>query len=123
HVVEQGNMNLGILDFKIAKSATVATAFKDPDEEWQDYPPRPLADLPSAIREKKDSNLNAYGGQLPAASEATGFFHTTKHDGRWWLVDPTGSLCVYKGMSSVTPLRSPGAMAAFQSKFGSKTNW
>jgi Carbohydrate binding module (family 6) len=29
HVAEQGNMNLGILDFKIAKSATVAAELKD----------------------------------------------------------------------------------------------
>jgi hypothetical protein len=104
-------------------SATVAAAFKDPGQEWKDYPTRTLADLPSVVRETKDSDLDAYGGQLPAASEATGFFHTTKRGDRWWLMDPTGSLCVYKGMSSVTPLRSPGAVAAFQSKFGSKTNW
>jgi hypothetical protein len=38
-------------------------------------------------------------------------------------VDPKGFLCIYKGIASVTPLHVPGATAAFQSKFGSKTNW
>jgi hypothetical protein len=101
----------------------VAAAFKDPSQEWKDYPTRTLADLPPALREKRDSDLNPYGGQLRIKSQATGFFHTTKHDDRWWLVDPIGSLCFYKGIASVTSLRAPGAMAAFQSKFGSKTNW
>jgi hypothetical protein len=103
--------------------ATVAAAFKDPGQEWKDYPTRTLADLPAAVREKTDSDLDPYGGQLPAKFQATGFFHTTKRDDRWWLVDPTGSLCVYKGIASVTPLRASGAMAAFQSKFGNKSNW
>ena len=99
--------------------ATVTAAYKDPGGEWKDYPTRTLADLPAAIREKTDSELNR---ERPE-SQATGFFHTLKRDGRWWLVDPKGSLCIYKGIASVTPLRTPGAMAAFQSKFGSKTNW
>jgi hypothetical protein len=104
-------------------SATVAAAFKDPSQEWKDYPTRTLEDLPPAIREKTDADLNAYGGQLRVRSQATGFFHTTKRDDRWWLVDPNGSLCVYKGIASVTPLHAQNAVAAFQSKFGSKTNW
>jgi hypothetical protein len=54
---------------------------------------------------------------------ATGFFHTTKLDGRWWLVDPEGGLSLYKGVAAVGPLRTSGAKAAFQAKFGSKTNW
>jgi len=103
--------------------ATVAAAFKDPGQEWKDYPTRTLADLPAAIREKTDSDLNHEEGQLLDKSQATGFFHTTKLDDRWWLVDPKGFLCVYKGIASVTPLNTPGAEAAFQSKFGSKTNW
>ncbi len=104
-------------------SATVAAAFKDPSQEWKDYPTRTLADLPAAIREKTDSDLDPYGGRLPDKAQATGFFHTKKLDDRWWLVDPKGSFCIYKGIASVTPLRAPGAIAVFQSKFGSKANW
>jgi hypothetical protein len=103
--------------------ATVAAAFKDPSQEWKDYPTRTLADLPAPIREKTDSDLNPDRGRLVDKSQATGFFHTTKHDDRWWLVDPKGFLCIYKGIASVTPLPAPGAMPAFQSKFGSKAKW
>jgi hypothetical protein len=34
-----------------------------------------------------------YGGWAAGPSlEATGFFHPTKHDAKWWLVDPEGKL-------------------------------
>ena len=103
--------------------ATVAAAFKDPDREWRDYPTRTLADMPAAVREKTDADLNPQSGQLPATSQATGFFHTTKRDDRWWLVDPKGALYIYKGIASVTPMNAPDTMSAFQSKFGNKANW
>src|SRR5579872_4041731 len=102
---------------------SVAAAFKDPSQEWKDYPTRTLANLPADVQGKMDSGLTPYGGLVAANEEVTGFFHTKKLDGRWWLVDPIGSLCVYKGVASVTPLRTLGAQAAFRSKFGSKTNW
>ncbi len=51
-----------------------------------------------------------YGGWLGGPQlEATGFFRVTKHEGRWWLVDPAGRLfwshgvdCV--GSSNATPI-------------------
>src|SRR5579862_1711356 len=78
----------------------VAAAFKDPSQEWKDYPTRTLADLPPTIREKTDSDVNRDGGRLPLKAQATGFFRTTKRNDRWWLVDPKGLLCVYKGIAS-----------------------
>ncbi|HWY75921.1 MAG TPA: hypothetical protein VN281_09910 [Verrucomicrobiae bacterium] len=101
----------------------MAAAFRDPSQEWKDYPTRTLADLPAPIRERTDSDRNSDGGRLLDKSQTTGFFHTTKHDDRWWLVDPKGFPCIYKGIASVTPLHAPSAMAAFQSKFSSRTNW
>ena len=102
---------------------TVAAAYKDPNSEWKDYPTRTLENLPAAVREKMDSGLNPYGGRLMVNSKATGFFHTTKLDGRWWLVDPDGGLALHKGVAGVGPLGTAGAKAAFQAKFGSETNW
>ena len=102
---------------------TLAAAFKDPNSEWKDYPTRTLDNLPEAVHEKVDSGLTPYGGQLPVKSKATGFFHTTKLDGRWWLVDPDGGLALHKGVAGVGPLGTAGAKAAFQAKFGSETNW
>ena len=102
---------------------TVAAAYKDPNSEWKDYPTRTLDSLPEAIRKKVDSGLTPYGGQLTVKSNATGFFHTTTINGRWWLVDPDGGLALHKGVAGVGPLAAAGAKAAFQAKFGSETNW
>lgn len=39
------------------------------------------------------ANWNEYGGWAAGPQlEATGFFRVTKHDGKWWLVDPEGRL-------------------------------
>jgi hypothetical protein len=103
---------------------TVAAAYKDPSSEWKDYPTRTLDNFPAVVHEQVDSGLNPYGGRLIVNSKATGFFHTTKLDGRWWLVDPDGGLALHKGIAGVGPLlRTAGAKAAFQAKFGSETNW
>jgi hypothetical protein len=102
---------------------TVAAAYKDPNGEWTNYPTRTLENFPAAVREKVDSGLNLYGGLSLLKTNATGFFHTAKRDGRWWLVDPAGDLALYKGVASVNRLQTAGARAAFQSKFGSETNW
>ncbi len=101
----------------------MAAAFKDPNSKWKDYPTRTLDNLPEAIRGKVDSGLTPYGGQLSVKSKATGFFHTTKINGRWWLVDPDGGLALHKGVAGVGPLRTAGAKAAFQAEFGNETNW
>ena len=43
-----------------------------------------------------------YGGWATGPKlEATGFFHTAKHEGRWWLVDPDGHLFWSHGVDSV----------------------
>lgn len=56
------------------------------------------------------ADRDAYGGWAAGPKlEATGYFRTTKHDGRWWLVDPDGRLFWSQGMdcmrsSMETPL-------------------
>ena len=56
------------------------------------------------------ADRDTYGGWAAGPKlEATGFFRTAKHDGRWWLVDPDGRLFWSQGMdcvrqSSETPL-------------------
>lgn len=101
----------------------VAAAYKNPNQDWTNYPTRTLDDLPDAIREKVDSGLTPYGGRFSTNTKATGFFHTAKVNGRWWLVDPDGGLALHKGVAGVGPLDTAGAMAAFQTKFGSDSNW
>ena len=88
---------------------TVTAAYKDPNSEWKDYPTRTLDNLPEAIRKNVDSGLTPFGGQLSLESKATGFFHTTKINGRWWLVDPDGGLALHKGVAGVAPLGTGSA--------------
>lgn len=44
-----------------------------------------------------------FGGYAAHRVEATGFFHTKKIDGRWWLVDPQGCLFLSVGADCVAP--------------------
>lgn len=45
-----------------------------------------------------------YGGwKTGPRLKATGFFYTTKRDGKWWLVDPEGRLFWSHGINSVRP--------------------
>ncbi len=77
------------------------------------------ADLKDAIvAEEQDfqshpspSSWNEYGGWMAGPKlKATGHFYPAKHDGKWWLVDPTGRLfwshgidCVRSG-NATTPI-------------------
>jgi hypothetical protein len=101
---------------------TVEVAVK-PGAQWVAYPTRTLADLPDAAAIKPETGLSQYGGLASRREKATGFFHTAKVDGRWWLVDPDGCLFLHKGVTSVNLLRTPGAQTAWKKKFGSETNW
>lgn len=43
---------------------------------------------------------NQFGGMLRAhwRDKATGYYHTTRHNGFWWLIDPTGAPVFYTGV-------------------------
>ena len=53
----------------------------------------------------EDVRITRFGGWLERREKATGFFHTARIDGRWWLVDPEGCLFLSVGINSVAPLR------------------
>jgi hypothetical protein len=44
---------------------------------------------------------SAHGGWAERRERATGFFHTARIEGRWWLVDPDGHLFWSAGMDCV----------------------
>jgi len=94
-----------------------------PGDKWMDRPTRTLADVPGAAAIKPDTGLNRFGGLTARQEKATGFFHTAKIDGRWWLVDPEGGLFLHRGVASVSMLRTTGAQAAWRKKFDSETHW
>jgi len=49
--------------------------------------------------------LDQYGGSTVAGwhDQATGFYHTAQHNGRWWLITPLGNPCFYISLSAVQP--------------------
>ncbi|MEM9346117.1 MAG: beta-galactosidase [Planctomycetota bacterium] len=50
----------------------------------------------------RPDKFNRYGGFTNGPQlEATGFFHTKKLDGRWWLIDPSGRLFWSQGVCTV----------------------
>ena len=65
--------------------------------------------------------LSKYGGWLEARVEATGFFHTKKLGGRWWLVDPEGYLFISIGLCSVNQSCFSGEK--LERRFGSEEKW
>ena len=48
-----------------------------------------------------DSNYDEYGGFVPLKGQNTGFFHVEKMNGKFWLIDPEGSLFISKGVNHV----------------------
>ena len=81
---------------------------------------RTLADLPAL---PVDADLDEYGGLKPVRGKATGFFHTEKINGRWWLVDPVGGLFISKGVNSVNMGKTKSVKEALKEKFGDEAGW
>lgn len=76
----------------------------------RDWPGKTLSD--ATLRQDIDSektdlqqqpqNLSAFGGWTAGPQlEATGFFRTEKHEGKWWMVDPEGYLFWSNGLNCV----------------------
>ncbi len=101
---------------------TVDVAMK-PGDKWVARPTRALEDLPGAAAIKTDSGLSQFGGLTSRKDKATGFFHTAKVGGRWWLVDPEGCLFIHRGVTSVSMLGTPAAKSAWKQKFADETTW
>lgn len=60
------------------------------------------ADIATIEKDKGPGNWNTYGAWADGPTlEATGFFRTEKHKGKWWLVDPTGKLYFANGITCV----------------------
>ena len=47
-------------------------------------------------------DYDAYGGWRKLNGEKTGFFHTQRIEGRWWLVTPDGNAFFSKGVDNVS---------------------
>lgn len=71
-----------------------------------------------------------FGSRLDTRRAATGFFRTTRAEGRWWLVDPDGHLFLSLGanlVSLTSPIGAQGDKNAYReaalSQYGSESAW
>lgn len=58
-----------------------------------------------------------WGGLLQKRFDATGYFHTHKADGRWWLVDPDGYAFISNGMCYGTRMGVHGFVDGMENLF------
>jgi hypothetical protein len=100
----------------------VIKAQRKPDQPWIEYETRTIEDLGLAAS-AAPIPLSPYGGRLDRQVEATGFFYAQEIDGRWWLVDPDGCLCLHVGVVSVSPGRSETNRVALKKEFSSEQAW
>ncbi len=108
------------LSLRAAETVLVATK---PAGPWKPYPTRTLADLPAIASAPADAGLNRFGSRPDRTARATGFFRAERINGRWWLIDPEGGLGSNRSVVSVTMMRTPGAVAALERKFGGEAGW
>lgn len=113
---------LVVLSIAISPAQTVDVATK-PGGRWTPREVRTLADVPGGEEIPPDDQPSRYGGLTTRKVKATGFFHTAKVEGRWWLVDPEGCLFLHRGVTSVGMIRTPEAKAALKNTHGSEAGW
>lgn len=101
---------------------TVDVASK-PGGKWTAKETRGLTDVPGAAELAPDAKLSRFGGIASRKEKATGFFHTTQREGRWWLVDPEGCLFQHRAVNSVSKLRPAAAQAAWKKIYATDEQW
>ena len=76
------------------------------------------------------AEVDSYGGWTLVQGTKTGFFHTEKIDGRWWLVTPDGNAFFSKGVCHISfegdhspKLGYSPYEKAVQAKYGSEGKW
>jgi hypothetical protein len=76
------------------------------------------------------AEVDSYGGWTLVQGTKTGFFHTEKIDGRWWLVTPDGNAFFSKGVCHISfegdhspKLGYYPYEKAVQAKYGSEGKW
>jgi len=90
--------------------------------KWRTVSAQTVGDVKGYRRGSETVRLSRFGGWADKRVKKTGFFHTRKIDGRWWLVDPDGCLFVSVGLCSVIN-RSVLDQDVFKRKFGDNTTW
>lgn len=95
---------------------------KQPKKNWE---PKETCTIRQLVgyNQKPDPEYSKYGGISDTHFPATGFFYSTKYDGRWWLVDPDGHLYIHKAVCAVDPGSSENFKRNLKEKFGTEKIW
>jgi hypothetical protein len=109
-------------DIPKTDAAVVIEAKKKPSQPWSPKETCTIAQL-QGYAPKPDPAGDRFGGMTDTRFPATGFFYTTKFNGRWWLVDPEGRLCIHKAICAVSPGASKRFTQALTEKFGTERAW
>lgn len=97
-------------------------ARKKPTQPWVAKETYTLDQL-AGYEQKADPEYSRYGGITATRFAATGYFYTMKFNGRWWLVDPEGHLCIHKAICCTGPGGSDNFRSNLAKKFGTEEAW
>ena len=70
-----------------------------------------------------DDKIDKFGGSIESMYKPTGFFYTTRKDGRSWIIDPDGHPFYNVALNGVRLGRAPSNEKAFSEKFHTKEIW
>lgn len=88
---------------------------------YAEYLTRTMAQLQGF--KPRETGLSKYGGRTDKRDKATGFFHTKKINGRWWVIDPEGYYYLHNAMNDISMGSSDRNKKALQDQFGNKKGW
>ncbi len=91
-------------------------------QEWEPKETYTIHQL-VGYRQQPDPQYSRYGGRIDMRVKATGYFHTRKINGRWWLVDPDGYLYINKAVCAVSPGGSDNYRRNLKKKYGTEKVW
>jgi hypothetical protein len=60
-----------------------------------------LLEWVTVVQAEPENDYDIYGGWKSVQGKKTGFFHTEKISGKWWIVSPEGNAFFSKGVNSV----------------------
>lgn len=105
-----------------------STNYSSSKQLYKSRPLEGITDLDEYVsKEFKNAKLDEFGGIMVESlkQKATGFFYTTKIDGRWWMIDPLGYPYINIGLSHIdyslngSQLQKENALK----KYGTFENW
>ncbi len=104
-----------------AKSTRKKVGSKNTYSAWRTYETQTVNLLPGFKPQPED--FTRYGFLKNLKGKKTGFFHTEKINGRWWIVDPDGHAGFSLMINNVEKGLSPTNEKAFKRKFKDDSDW